>query len=261
MASVIDLNCDMGEGFGAYRIGDDEAMLDVVSTANVACGFHAGDPVVMRETILAAKARGVAVGAHPSFMDAYGFGRRRISGDTPEELEAQLVYQIAAIDGMARSLGWPITHMKTHGALGNMAAEDPDLANICVRAVRAINPDLVFVALPYSETEKAARKAGLNVAIEVYADRSYQDNGMLTPRRTEGAVIEDMNQSLDQVLQMVRDGVIPTTGGNKLAVEAATICMHGDTPGAVATASRLRDALVAEGVAIQPFASRSASAL
>ncbi|WP_394700807.1 5-oxoprolinase subunit PxpA [uncultured Cohaesibacter sp.] len=181
MGKSVDLNCDMGEGFGAYRIGDEAAMLDIVTTANIACGFHAGDPVVMRETILAAKQRKVSIGAHPSFMDLYGFGRRRILGDSPEDLEAQIVYQIAAIDGMARTLGWPITHMKTHGALGNMAAEDPELAAICIRATKAVNPDLVIVALPYSEIMKAAEKAGMAVVCEVYADRTYTAEGMLTP--------------------------------------------------------------------------------
>ncbi len=254
MTATIDLNCDMGEGFGAYTIGDDRAMLDIVTTANVACGFHAGDPVVMRDTILAAKERGVAIGAHPSFMDLYGFGRRRISGDSMADIEAQLVYQIAAIDGMARALGWPITHMKTHGALGNMAAEDPELAAACARATKAINPDLVFVAIPFSETMKAAEKAGLKVACEVYADRTYTPEGMLTPRKEAGAVIKDPAKSEDQALTMVRDGYIPTTDGTRLPVEAASICVHGDTPGAIEVARRLRNAFLREGIEVAPFA-------
>ena len=254
MGKSVDLNCDMGEGFGAYRIGDEAAMLDIVTTANIACGFHAGDPVVMRETILAAKERQVSIGAHPSFMDLYGFGRRRILGDSPEDLEAQIVYQIAAIDGMARALGWPITHMKTHGALGNMAAEDPELAAICIRATKAVNPDLVIVALPYSEIMKAAEKAGMAVVCEVYADRTYTAEGMLTPRKEPGAVIKDHAQSVEQALTMVRDGFIPTTAGTRLSVEAASICVHGDTPGAVATASQLRTAFLDEGIKVRPFA-------
>jgi len=247
----IDINSDLGEGYGVYRIGDDAAMLDIVTTANVACGFHAGDPMVMRSTILAAKARGVAIGAHPSFMDLHGFGRRRFSNEDPEELEAQLVYQIAAIDGMARSLGWPITHMKTHGALGNVAAEEPVIAEICVRAVKAVNPDLIFIALPYAETAKAAEKAGLTVALEVYADRTYADDGMLTPRNVEGAVITDPKRSADQALTMIRDGVIPTTSGGRLPVEPATICVHGDSPGAASTARMLRETLEAEGILVR----------
>ena len=250
----IDLNCDMGEGFGAYKIGDDEAMLGLVTTANIACGFHAGDPVVMRKTILTAKSKGVAIGAHPSFMDLYGFGRRRISGERPEDLEAQLVYQIAAIKGMAEALGWPITHVKTHGSLNNMSAEDPELAAVCVRAAKSIDPLLVFVALPYSEMTKAAEAAGLPSVCEVFADRTYTDRGTLTPRSIEGAVIHDPARSVDQVLSMVCDGLIPTTGGRKLPVDAGTLCVHGDTPGAVALAGALRTALVEHGVEIVRFA-------
>lgn len=253
MASI-DLNCDMGESFGAWSVGDDKAMLDLVTTANIACGFHAGDPAVMRDTILMAKARGVAIGAHPSFMDLYGFGRRRISGEKPADIEAQLIYQIAAIRGMAETLGWPITHVKTHGALGNMAAEDPVLAEVCVRAVRSVDPSLVFVTLPYSETMKAAERFGLPVACEIYADRTYTDAGTLTPRSAPGAVIHDRRQSIDQVLSMIRDGFIPTTGGKKLPVQPATLCIHGDTPGADQIALALREALMAENVHIAPFA-------
>ncbi|MBO9170510.1 MULTISPECIES: 5-oxoprolinase subunit PxpA [unclassified Rhizobium] len=252
--ATVDLNCDMGESFGAYKIGDDSAMLEVISTANIACGFHAGDPVVMRDTILAAKARGVAIGAHPSFMDLYGFGRRRISGERPEDLEAQIIYQIAAMQGMARALGWPMTHVKTHGSLGNMAAEDAELADVCVRAIKAVDPSLVFVTLPYSETMKAAESVGLRVACEVYADRTYDDTGMLTSRQKEGSVIHDLQQSVDQVLSMVRDGLIPTIGGRMLPVEAATICVHGDNPSAVAMARALRASLSAHGIDIAPFA-------
>jgi UPF0271 protein len=252
--ATVDLNCDMGESFGAYKIGDDEAMLELISTANIACGFHAGDPVVMRDTILAAKARGVAIGAHPSFMDLYGFGRRRISGERPEDLEAQIIYQIAAMQGMASALSWPMTHVKTHGSLGNMAAVDAELAAVCVRAIKAVDPKLVFITLPYSETMKAAEAAGLPFVCEVYADRTYDDAGMLTSRQMEGSVIHDPQQSVDQVLSMVRDGVIPTIGGKKLPVDAATICVHGDNPGAVATARALRASLAAHGIDIAPFA-------
>ena len=251
---TIDLNCDMGESFGAFVVGDDEAMLDLVSTANIACGFHGGDPVVMRRTLRLAKEKGVSVGAHPSFADLYGFGRRRISGERPEDLEAQLIYQIVALQGMAAVEGHAMTHVKTHGALGNMAAVDPDLAAVCVRAVKAVDPALVYVSLPYSETYAAAEKAGLPVACEVYADRSYTDQGELTPRSQPAAVIHDPRESLDQVLEMVLNGRIPTTGGKKLPVEAATLCVHGDTPGAAGIARGLRASLAAEGIGIAPFA-------
>ncbi|MFD1911213.1 LamB/YcsF family protein [Halodurantibacterium flavum] len=254
MTRTIDLNCDMGESFGAFTVGDDAAMLDLVTTANIACGFHAGDPVVMRRTIRMARDRGVSVGAHPSFADLYGFGRRRISGERPEDLETQLVFQILAMQGMAALEGHPMTHVKTHGALGNMAAVDPDLAALCVRAVKAVDPGLVYVSLPYSETYAAAERAGLRVACEIYADRTYTDAGELTPRALPGAVIHDPRQSLDQVLEMVVNRHIPTTGGKRLPVDPATLCVHGDTPGAVDMARTLRTALTENGIAIAPFA-------
>ena len=254
MAGRIDLNCDMGESFGAFTIGDDAGMLDLVTTANIACGFHAGDPVVMRRTIRMARDKGVSVGAHPSFADLYGFGRRRISGEKPEDLETQLIFQILALRAMADLEGHPMTHVKTHGALGNMAAVDPDLAALCVRAIAAVDPGLVFITLPYSETFKAAEKAGLRIACEIYADRSYTDQGELTPRSQPGAVIHDPQQSLDQVLEMVVNGHIPTTGGRRLPVRPETLCIHGDTAGAVEIARRLRRALEENGVEIAPFA-------
>ncbi|QPC95489.1 LamB/YcsF family protein [Mesorhizobium sp. INR15] len=253
MMKKLDLNCDMGESFGAYVIGDDAAMLKLVTTANIACGFHAGDPVVMRRTIRQAREDGVAVGAHPSFADLYGFGRRRISGERPEDLEAQLMYQIVAMQGMCALESHPMTHVKTHGALGNMAAVDPDLAALCVRAVKTVDPALVFVSLPYSETYKAAEDAGLSVACEIYADRTYTDAGGLTPRSQPGAVIHDLLQSVEQVLEMVVGGHIPTTGGKRLPVDATTLCVHGDTPGAVEIVRALRASLAENGVEIAPF--------
>ena len=254
LTRTLDLNCDMGESFGAYKIGDDAAMLEVVTTANIACGFHAGDPIVIQRTIRNAKRKGVAIGAHPSFADLYGFGRRRITGDRPEDLEAQLIYQIAAVRGMAAAEDHAMTHVKTHGALGNMAAEDANLAKTCVRAVMAVDPQLPFVALPYSETEKAAEKAGLPVVREVFADRTYTDQGQLTPRSEPGAVILDIQQSVDQVLEMVVNRFIPTVGGKKLAVEPDTLCVHGDTPNSVQMALRLRNELTGAGLSIKSFA-------
>lgn len=256
MGRKIDLNCDMGESFGIYSIGDDAEMLKVVSTANVACGFHAGDPVVMRNTIRMAKENDVAVGAHPSFADLYGFGRRRISGERPEDLETQLIFQIIAMRGMCDLEGHPMTHVKTHGALGNMAAVDPDLAALCVRAIRAVDPALVFITLPYSQTHRAAEKAGLRVAGEIYADRAYTDDGQLMPRSEPGAVIDDLSRSLNQVLEMVVNGRIPSAGGKTLHVEPETICVHGDTPGAVGIARALRAALEQNDIEIAPFATR-----
>lgn len=254
MQRSLDLNSDMGESFGAFTVGDDAAMIRTITSANVACGFHGGDPSVMRATIRMAKENGVSVGAHPSFNDLFGFGRRRITGERPEDLEAQLIYQIAAMQGMCAVEGHPMTHVKTHGALGNMATVDPDLAALCVRAVKAVDPALFFVTLPYSETYAAAERAGLRIACEIYADRSYADTGELTPRSQPGAVIHHAGQSLDQVLEMVVSGHIPTTGGKRLPVDPATLCFHGDTPGSARTAATLRVALEDNGVTIAPFA-------
>ncbi|WP_127114815.1 LamB/YcsF family protein [Shimia sediminis] len=253
MVKTVDLNCDMSESFGAYTIGDDAAMLQVVTSANIACGFHAGDPVVIRDTIRQAAQNGVRVGAHPGFADLYGFGRRRIIGDKPEDLEAQLIYQIAAVQGMSAALGHPITHVKTHGALYNMASEDETLARVCASAARAVDPGLVFVVPPYSRMYDAAQAMGMPVVCEVFADRTYTPEGTLTPRSESGAVIHDVSQSVDQVLEMVLNGVIPTTDGQKLPVQADTICVHGDTPGAVEMARNLRRHLTEAGVTVQAF--------
>ena len=253
MTKTLDLNCDMGESFGAYTMGDDAAMLRLVTSANIACGFHAGDPVVMRRTIRMARDQGVSVGAHPSFADLYGFGRRRISGEDPADLETQLIYQIVAMQGMCALEGHPMTYVKPHGALSNMAAVDAELAALCVRAVRAVDPNLVLVAMPYSECIKAAETAGLPFATEIFADRTYTDQGELTPRSQPGAVIHDPQQSLDQVLEMVLNNRIPTTGGKKLPVTPQTLCVHGDNPAAIQIVQTLRNALVENGVRIAPF--------
>ncbi|MBE3640446.1 LamB/YcsF family protein [Mangrovicoccus algicola] len=253
MTRSLDLNCDMGESLGAWTMGEDAAMLDLVSSANIACGFHAGDPPVMRRTIRMARDKGVRVGAHPGFADLYGFGRRRISGERPQDLEAQLIYQIVAMQGMCAVEGHAMTHVKFHGALSNMACEDADLAALCAGAIRAVDPSLVFVTMPYSELAVAAQKAGLAQACEIFADRSYGPDGRLTPRSRPGAVIHDPAASARQVLEMVVEGRIPCTDGSTLPVAADTLCVHGDTPGAVEIARTLRAALEAEGVAIAPF--------
>lgn len=253
MAVTVDLNCDMGESFGVYSLGEDEAMLDIVTSANVACGFHAGDPLVMHRTIEMAKAKNVQVGAHPSFFDLWGFGRRPILGERPADVEKQLIYQIGAIQAMANAQGWPITHVKTHGSLGNMAAVDAELANACVAAVKAVDPNLAFVTLPYSETYKAADTAGLPVICEVFADRTYGDEGQLTSRKLPGAMIHDADAAAEHVLRMVVDKEILTMNGKRLPVEPHTICVHGDTPGAVSIVRRLRASLEEAGISISAF--------
>lgn len=214
MEKSIDINCDLGESFGAYTMGDDAAMLEIVTSANVACGFHAGDPMVMHETLKMAKARNVRVGAHPGFFDLWGFGRRPIQGERPEDIEKQLIYQIGAIQAMAHAVDWPITHFKAHGSLANMAAVDEGLAKALIASVKAVDQKLIMVATPFSVLATAAQAAGLNVVYEVFADRTYDDTGQLTSRKLENAVIHDFNQSVDHVLRMVTGGEILTTSGN-----------------------------------------------
>nr|WP_319514014.1 5-oxoprolinase subunit PxpA [uncultured Cohaesibacter sp.] len=252
--AVVDLNSDMGESFGAYEIGDDASMLSIVSSANVACGFHGGDALVMHETLRLAKENGVGVGAHPGFNDLWGFGRRPIQGDRPEDIEKQMIYQIGAIQGMATALGIRVGHFKAHGALNNMAAVDYDLALATARAVKAVDPQLIYVALPGSAMEKAAESLGLCVAREIFADRAYEDDGMLVSRKKAGAMIEDADEAAKRMVDFVTSGEIESVSGKRIPVAIDTICVHGDSPKAVAMASKVRAALTAAGVDIKPMA-------
>lgn len=250
----VDLNSDLGESFGAYVMGNDGEMLKLVTSANVACGFHGGDPLVMHETLRLARAHGVGVGAHPSLMDLWGFGRRRIEGEDPEDIERILIYQIGAIQGMAKAVGVPVMHFKAHGSLANAAAVDPHLAAACVRAVQATDPRMIFVALPGSEAERAARAAGLRVAREAYADRAYDDAGNLVSRKRDGAVIHDPDIAVPRVVRMVKEQAVTTITGKEIPLAFETICVHGDNANAVAMARRIREALEEEGVAVTPMA-------
>ncbi len=250
----IDLNTDLGESFGAWTMGDDDAMLDLVTSANVACGFHAGDPIVMHRTMAAARDRGVSVGAHPGFLDLWGFGRRPILGDSPADIEKMLVYQIGAAQAVASSVGSRLAHVKTHGSLGNMAMVDPDLAAAVARAVRTIDRDLILVVMPGSALEQAGLGEGLVLAREVYADRTYDDDGNLTSRKVAGAVIHDAEAAAARVLRMVEDGAVTTVTGRRLPVRIDTVCVHGDNPQAVAMARTVRAALQAGGAELRPFA-------
>ena len=252
--AVVDLNSDMGESFGAYEIGDDASMLSIVSSANVACGFHGGDALVMHETLRLAKENGVGIGAHPGFNDLWGFGRRPILGDRPADIEKQMIYQIGAIQGMATALGMRVGHFKAHGALNNMAAVDFDLAMATVRAVKAVDPEMIYVALPGSEMEKAAEKLGLCVAREIFADRAYEDDGMLVSRKKPGAMIEDPDEAARRMVDFVTSGEIESINGKRIPVAIDTICVHGDSPKAVSTASKVKKALEEAGVAIKPMA-------
>ncbi len=247
---TIDLNCDMGESFGPWQMGNDRAVLEHVSSANVACGFHAGDPRTMRATVEAAFAKGVAVGAHPGFPDLQGFGRRPMTLTRDEAYDCVL-YQIGALAGFARAAGGRLAHVKAHGMLYNMAAKDATLAQAIAQAVRDFDRELVFFGLAGSELVRAAHKAGLRTAGEVFADRSYQDDGTLTPRSQPGAMIEDVEASVAQVKRMVLEGVVRSVSGRDVPVKADTLCIHGDQPGAVAFARRIRDELAREGVEVK----------
>ena len=251
--NTIDLNSDMGEGFGVYSLGDDEAMLEIVTSANIACGFHAGDPLVMARTLASAKAHGVGAGAHPSFFDLWGFGRRPILGERPGDIEKQIVYQIGAMQGLAAAEGVRLTHVKTHGSLGNLANEDVDLARAVARAIKAVARDAIFVVMPGLESEKAGEAFGLKLAREIYADRAYADNGALASRKLPGAVLHDAEEAAARVLNVVETGEIVSVGGRRIPIKTDTVCVHGDTAGAVAMARAVRSRLEGAGWAIRPM--------
>jgi len=238
----INLNADLGESFGAWRMGDDMALLGIVRAANIACGFHAGDPLVMRNTVRTALAAGVELGAHPAYPDLQGFGRRRMQM-APAELEAAVIYQVGALAGMAMAEGGRLTHVKPHGALSNQACEDAALADCVARALRAVDRDLILLAPALSELSAAGARAGLPVANEVFADRLYTDAGTLAPRSQPGAVLHDDAVVVAHVMRMLDAGGIVAESGKVLATAMHSICVHGDTPGAVGNATRLRSAL------------------
>ncbi len=250
----VDLNCDCGEGFGAYSMGDDEAMLGIVSSANVACGFHAGDPDIMARTFRLARAKGVAVGAHPSFPDLQGFGRRRLPY-TNEEIERLVAYQIGAAQALASLAGHRLTHVKAHGALSNMACEDAAIAQAIARAAKAVDPNLVFLAIAGTELERGGEKENLAVAREIFADRAYTDEGLLVSRSVAGAVIHDAEAAAARVLDMISNNVVISQSGKRIPVGIDSICVHGDTPDAVRMAKCVRQRLEAAGFQVKPFAS------
>ena len=249
----VDLNSDLGESWGVYELGADADMLSVVSSANIACGFHAGDPDVMRQTVIRARDGNVGIGAHPGYLDLWGFGRRKIVGDSLEDIEKQTAYQIGALMGLAALEGANVTHVKTHGALGNLVAEDDGVAGAVAKAVKSVDPDLILVVMPGMATERAAEATGLRMAREIYADRAYQDNGNLVPRSQPGAVIHDAEEAAASVLKMLREGAVITQGGKRIKGRIDTICVHGDNPAAVGMARALRASLEASGVEIAPF--------
>jgi UPF0271 protein len=251
----IDLNADLGESFGAFTIGHDAALMPSVTSANIAAGFHGGDPSVIRRTIRLAKQHGVAVGAHPGLPDLVGFGRRELTV-TPAEAEDFVLYQIAAVAGIAVAEGVPLQHVKPHGALYNMAARDRELAAAIARAVAAFDRRLILFAPFDSELYNAGLAAGLGVAAEVFADRAYQRDGSLVSRRTPGAVIHDREAVVGRALQMARSRQVTAIDGTVIPLDVDTICVHGDTPGAAALAAVLRGALEAAGVIVRAIGQR-----
>lgn len=251
MAVHVDLNCDMGESFGAYTIGADEAVMPLISSANIACGFHAGDPLVMRQTVRLAKAHGVSIGAHPGFRDLAGFGRRNMAC-TPDELYTDVLYQIGALAAVCRAEGVSMHHVKAHGALYNMAAVNAEISRAIAAAVADFDRNLVLFALPGSEVAKAGEAAGLQVACEVFGDRAYNEDGSLVSRKLPGAVLSDDAAAETQVLSMVLDGRVRAISGKQVPVIADTVCVHGDNPHAVAFITRIRAALTGRGVIVGP---------
>ncbi|WP_230970154.1 LamB/YcsF family protein [Nitrogeniibacter aestuarii] len=248
----LNLNADLGESFGAWTMGDDAALLPIVDSANIACGFHAGDPKVMRDTVRAAIASDTSIGAHPAYPDLQGFGRRPMRM-APAELEATIIYQLAALAGMARTEGGMLTHVKPHGALNNQACEDPALAKCVARSVRDFDRDLILLAPARSALVQAGEEAGLLVACEIFADRAYTDEGHLVPRSQPGAVLHNPAVCIDHVRRMLDAGGIVSHHGKTLASPIHSICVHGDNPDAVDMARALRAALTADGHLFAPL--------
>jgi UPF0271 protein len=247
---MIDMNADLGEGFGPWRLGDDLALLSIVTSANVACGFHAGDPLIMRRTCAAAVERDVTIGAQVSYRDLAGFGRREMDV-APDELTAEVLYQIAALDGIARTEGGRVRYVKPHGALYNRIVRDPVQAAAVAAAVTAYDPALPMLTLPGSVLHSVP---GVTVVNECFADRAYTPEGTLVSRREPGAVIDDEHRVATRALRMAVDGTVEATDGTEVRVDARSICVHGDTPGAVALARAVRAMLEGAGIRLEPFA-------
>jgi UPF0271 protein len=250
---AIDLNADLGESYGAWRLGDDEALLSVVTSANIACGFHAGDPLTIREACAGAVARGVRIGAQVSYRDLAGFGRRDMTVPAAE-LTAEVLYQIAALDGIARAEGGRVSYVKPHGALYNRAVRDPVQAAAVIAAIRAYDPGLPLLTLPGGVAAEQARAAGLVVVAEAFADRAYNPDGTLVGRDRPGAVLTDPAAVAGRVVGMVTGGTLVAADGTQVTVTAQSVCLHGDTPGAVGLARAVRAALEEAGVRLAPFA-------
>ena len=248
----LDLNCDLGESFGAYTIGSDEAIIPYITSANIACGYHAGDPTVMHRSVALCRQYGVQVGAHPGLPDLMGFGRRKMQ-IAPAEAADCVAYQIGALQAFCQAEGVPLHHVKPHGALYNMAAKDRALADAICRAVQKSAPGAILLALSGSEMVAAAKAIGLPVACEVFADRGYQPDGTLVPRGQPGAMITDEGEAIARVARMVKEGKVTARDGSEVALQADSVCVHGDGPKALAFVEKLRAALPAGGITLQAF--------
>ncbi|HZS15252.1 MAG TPA: 5-oxoprolinase subunit PxpA [Candidatus Dormibacteraeota bacterium] len=250
----VDLNCDAGEGWGPWRMGDDESLLDVVTTVNVACGLHAGDPLIMARTVRAARERGVGIGAHPGPNDLWGFGRRDLSHEPVGDLATLVAYQLGALQAVAAQEGARVTSVKLHGSLSGRAAVDAALAGAVAAVIRGVAPDLIWLVPSGSAMVAAGEQAGLRVAQEVFADRAYEADGTLVSRSVPGAVISDPRACANRAVWMVTEGGIESVGGKRVRLQADSVCVHGDTPRAVEAARAVRTALEKAGVEIRPLA-------
>jgi len=249
MTRTIDLNCDMGESYGAWKMGADAEVMPYISSANIACGFHAGDPATIRKTVALAVDRGVAIGAHPSLPDLMGFGRRAMK-ITPQDMYDLVLYQAGAVEAFARAAGAKLHHVKCHGSLYNMAANDEALSEAMICAVKDLGPNVILYALSESRNFQLAKRAKIPVAGEVFGDRGYSDDGTLAPRDKPGGMIEDPQQSVQQVLGMIEGGYVTSLSGRRVPVAADTLCLHGDQPGAVTFAQTLRRVFTEKGITV-----------
>ena len=248
----VDLNADMGESYGAWRMGNDEALLDIVTSANVACGFHAGDPDVMLQTMQTAAKNNVGIGAHPGFHDLQGFGRYRLNIPIAS-LQNQIRYQIGAAQSMAKAAGTKLRHVKLHGALSNMTCEDAEMAHACYEAALSVAPELVMMVLSASKQEEAVKALGCKWVGEIFADRAYNEDATLVDRKDAGAVIDDANIAGPRIAQMVKEAAIITKSGARIPAQIDTICLHGDTPKALEIAQSIRSSLKQAGIALRRF--------
>ncbi len=252
MPLYVDLNSDSGESFGRWRLGNEEELFKYITSANIACGYHAGDPVVMRKTVRLAKQLGVAIGAHPGFPDLMGFGRRPMEVSV-EELENYVLYQVGALSAIAKAEGIEIQHVKPHGALYNMAWVRRDYAEAIVKAIRAFNPKLILVAPYGSEMHRVAEEMGIAVAFEAFADRNYRSDGRLVPRSHPEALVKSVDEAVERALRMVSEGKVRTIDGKDIEIKTHTICIHGDSPHAVEMARKLRSRFEEAGIRVAPL--------